>query len=59
MTPTKLAPKQWAINDGVVFDVPQRITNASSKEVYAPKPAPLREGADDHLKFKSKGNSNE
>ena len=58
MSAAKLALKQWQINDRVVFDIPTRLTNSSSPTPYVPaKPAPLRQGSDDHLRCKSRGNS--
>lgn len=39
----------------VVFDIPQRITNSSSKAPYVPSSWPVRAGADDHKQIKSKG----
>lgn len=37
------------------FDVPQRITNSSSKQPYVPPSWPVRAGADDHRQHRSKG----
>ncbi len=39
----------------VEFDIPQRITNSSSRAAYVPSAWPVRAGADDHKQFKTKG----
>ncbi|MFD0669696.1 hypothetical protein ACT80S_18405 [Ramlibacter sp. MAHUQ-53] len=39
----------------VAFDIPQRITNSSSRAAYVPSAWPVRAGAEDHKKFKTRG----
>jgi len=39
----------------VQLDVPQRITNSSSRAPYVPPTWNVREGADDHKQFKRRG----
>ncbi len=39
----------------VKLDVPQRITNSSSRQPYVPPSWNVRAGADDHQQIKSRG----
>lgn len=39
----------------VQFDIPQRITNSSSRASYVPSAWPVRAGADDHKQYRTKG----
>ena len=52
---TKAGRGQHFSHDKVQFDIPQRITNSSSRTSYVPSAWPVRAGADDHKQYRTKG----
>ena len=42
-------------HEKVSFELPSKIAAGTTTELYVPSPWPVRPGADDHKRFKSRG----